>query len=203
VTHAAPTNDHRTFGSMQAPEPGDATLAQAAVVRFADGQHATGTRRVQEREHVRATAGTRDTQKKLIYRTISPGNDRTYPRLPLQNLHGKEGVDGSSPSEGFRKGQQMALFVASACNVLSFSRPQPVPRTRSPTLREASGLGLNRSLRTRRSHSINGRCSAPMRPIDPVVLGGTARELSIWRPAKISRPAPRQTRLIRTLRSGK
>src|SRR3989442_12035350 len=27
--------------------------------------------------------------------------------------HGKEGVDGSSPSEGFIKGQQMAFFVAS------------------------------------------------------------------------------------------
>jgi hypothetical protein len=26
--------------------------------------------------------------------------------------HGKEGVDGSSPSEGSRKGQQMAFFVA-------------------------------------------------------------------------------------------
>jgi hypothetical protein len=26
--------------------------------------------------------------------------------------HGKEGVDGSSPSEGFTKGQQMAFFVA-------------------------------------------------------------------------------------------
>jgi hypothetical protein len=26
--------------------------------------------------------------------------------------HGKEGVDGSSPSEGFTKGQQTAFFVA-------------------------------------------------------------------------------------------
>src|SRR5213079_737647 len=30
----------------------------------------------------------------------------------LEHLDGKEGVDGSSPSEGFRKGQQMAFFVA-------------------------------------------------------------------------------------------
>jgi hypothetical protein len=28
-------------------------------------------------------------------------NDRACPRLPPLNLHGKEGVDGSSPSEGF------------------------------------------------------------------------------------------------------
>jgi hypothetical protein len=27
------------------------------------------------------------------------------------HFKGKEGVDGSSPSEGFRKGQQMAFFV--------------------------------------------------------------------------------------------
>ena len=31
-------------------------------------------------------------------------------QLP-QTFHGKEGVDGSSPSEGFTKGQQMAFFV--------------------------------------------------------------------------------------------
>ena len=28
-------------------------------------------------------------------------NDRACTRVPLPNLHGKEGVDGSSPSEGF------------------------------------------------------------------------------------------------------
>jgi hypothetical protein len=40
-------------------------------------------------------------------KTVAAGCDR----LP-QNLDGKEGVDGSSPSEGSRKGQQMAFFVA-------------------------------------------------------------------------------------------
>jgi hypothetical protein len=33
-------------------------------------------------------------------------------QLP-ESFHGKEGADGSSPSEGFTKGQQMAFFVAS------------------------------------------------------------------------------------------
>jgi hypothetical protein len=30
--------------------------------------------------------------------------------VTLQNLHGKEGVDGSSPSEGFAKAPQIAAF---------------------------------------------------------------------------------------------
>jgi hypothetical protein len=33
----------------------------------------------------------------------------TYPESPI--LHGKEGVNGSSPLEGFTKGQQMAFFL--------------------------------------------------------------------------------------------
>ena len=42
--------------------------------------------------------------------------------------HGKEGVDGSSPSEGFTKGQQMAFFVASTAYAHRSSVPQPVPK---------------------------------------------------------------------------
>ena len=38
-----------------------------------------------------------------ICRTNVSANDRACTRLPPQNLHGKEGVDGSSPSEGFGK----------------------------------------------------------------------------------------------------
>jgi hypothetical protein len=30
---------------------------------------------------------------------------RSWPLIPPLDLHGKEGVDGSSPSEGFTKGQ--------------------------------------------------------------------------------------------------
>src|SRR5262249_44807394 len=43
---------------------------------------------------------------------------------------GKEGVDGSSPSEGVRKGQQMAFFVAPAASVRLPSLAQPVPKVR-------------------------------------------------------------------------
>jgi len=51
-------------------------------------------------------------------------------KAEVRILHGKEGVDGSSPSEGSRKGQQMAFFVASTRDAGSPSRPQPVPKTR-------------------------------------------------------------------------
>jgi hypothetical protein len=37
-------------------------------------------------------------------------DDRACTRLPSQNFHGKEGVDGSSPSEGSAKLQLMRGF---------------------------------------------------------------------------------------------
>ena len=38
-------------------------------------------------------------------------SDRVCPRVTLPNFHGKEGVDGSSPSEGFAKSQQIGRFA--------------------------------------------------------------------------------------------
>jgi hypothetical protein len=38
-----------------------------------------------------------------ICRRNYAASDRACTRVTLRNLHGKEGVDGSSPSEGFRK----------------------------------------------------------------------------------------------------
>ena len=49
--------------------------------------------------HTRALLATR--LRGPICRTNVLANDRTCTPLPPQNLHGKEGVDGSSPSEGF------------------------------------------------------------------------------------------------------
>jgi hypothetical protein len=39
-------------------------------------------------------------RRRPICRTKVVASDRACTRLPPQNLHGKEGVDGSSPSEG-------------------------------------------------------------------------------------------------------
>jgi hypothetical protein len=44
------------------------------------------------------------------------------------NLDGKEGVDGSSPSEGFTKGQQMAFFAAGAVYANRSIVHQPIPK---------------------------------------------------------------------------
>jgi hypothetical protein len=65
---------------------------------------------------------------------------------PGQSLHGKEGVDGSSPSEGFAKGQQMALFCASASADRRRRLPPTCPQDLSPALRRLFVLGLNGSL---------------------------------------------------------
>jgi hypothetical protein len=39
-------------------------------------------------------------------------NDLACTRAPPLNFHGKEGVDGSSPSEGFEKPPQIESFLA-------------------------------------------------------------------------------------------
>jgi hypothetical protein len=65
------------------------------VARVRDGYISESTRR-----HARA----RPTHCQLVIcRTNVLANDRACTRLPRQNLHGKEGVDGSSPSEGSNK----------------------------------------------------------------------------------------------------
>ena len=53
---------------------------------------------------------------------------------------GKEGVDGSSPSEGFGKAQQMALFSWSPVARTILAGPESCPQDRSPPLRRARSL---------------------------------------------------------------
>ena len=77
---------------------------------------------------------------------------------PPPHVHGKEGVDGSSPSEGFRKGQQMASLLPRRDTTGSRAplnlSPRPVPSVRA---RGCSWLGH----RDRRAESTSylGRCS--------------------------------------------
>jgi hypothetical protein len=50
-------------------------------------------------------------------------HDRACTRVTPQNLHGKEGVDGSSPSEGFhRKYLQIRMFCSLVWRALKSSR---------------------------------------------------------------------------------
>jgi hypothetical protein len=55
-----------------------------------------GYSRLSTRGHVRASLTGPD---EPICRKNVPAHARSCPRVPPQNLHGKEGVDGSSPSE--------------------------------------------------------------------------------------------------------
>jgi hypothetical protein len=61
----------------------------------------------------------------------------------VEHLHGKEGVGGSSPPEGFRKGQQMAFFVAFDAIRCVPDRPSTCPSDLSPSLELRCLLGLN------------------------------------------------------------
>ena len=54
---------------------------------------------------------------------VSGAPTQTRMGRPPPHVHGKEGVDGSSPSEGFLKGQQRAFFVALMNNRPSLRRP--------------------------------------------------------------------------------
>jgi hypothetical protein len=55
-------------------------------------------------------------------------SDRTCPPVPLRNLHGKEGVDGSSPSEGFRKRPAYRGSLLSVTTLASSWRTHFSPR---------------------------------------------------------------------------
>ena len=61
--------------------------------RVRDGYISLGTR-----GHARALPAHAD---RSICRKKGAASDRTCTSVPLPNFHGKEGVDGSSPSEGF------------------------------------------------------------------------------------------------------
>jgi hypothetical protein len=67
-------------------------------------QRSAGTTRVHQAGHARAHAGIGDTSRTSICSRNMLAGARPCPSVPPLNFHGKEGVDGSSPSEGFRKG---------------------------------------------------------------------------------------------------
>jgi len=64
-------------------------------------QQSAGTRRVHQLGHARARADTTDTPLTLVCSKNVTADDRACTPIPPQN--GKEGVDGSSPSEGSAK----------------------------------------------------------------------------------------------------
>jgi hypothetical protein len=75
---------------------------------------ALGTRARTQNGHI--SNDTRDVSRRIsgpynspICRRNRVASDRACTRVTLRNLNGKEGVDGSSPSEGLRKALQMGM----------------------------------------------------------------------------------------------
>src|SRR5437870_5833660 len=81
---------------------------------FENRQQCAGTRRVQQVEHVRSRAGTLTRPEEPICSKNVAADARSCPRLAPLNLHGKEGVDGSSPSEGSAKAPQNEVLCIRA-----------------------------------------------------------------------------------------
>ena len=69
---------------------------------------------------------------------------RLGPVAAVSHLHGKEGVDGSSPSEGFAKGQQMAFLVASDAHARRSTLRHPVPKICAQHRVGPSSVGLRK-----------------------------------------------------------
>ena len=76
-------------------------------------------------------------------KTVATGCDQLRKRA-----HGKEGVDGSSPSEGSAKGQQMASSIAGTPDARRPVARKPVPQDLSPASTPPRILGLNRRHQT-------------------------------------------------------
>jgi hypothetical protein len=74
-----------------------------------------------------------------------PG-DTDNRQLDARALLHREGVDGSSPEEGFAKGQQMAFFVASAAvHPITRSSLNLSPRS-VPNISGAGSFGLRKGV---------------------------------------------------------
>jgi hypothetical protein len=69
--------------------------------------------------------------------------DRACTRVPLPNFHGKEGVDGSSPSEGFAK---VAAYRQLPFAIRTMNRMRDVHRTSTQLCNDTSIAALNQYL---------------------------------------------------------
>jgi hypothetical protein len=83
--------------------------------------------------------------------------------------HGKEGVNSSNLLEGFRKGQQMAFFVALAAYVHRSTLPKPVPKIcprpfgNPAVLAPAKASGFIEHLLGREAHALTDVLLVPLR----------------------------------------
>jgi hypothetical protein len=74
-------------------------------------------------------------------------------------LHGKEGVNGSSPLEGFAKGQQNGPFLWAHVVGMATAARLTCPQDLSPTLRAGPGFGFEQGAVSTQSTSLRRRYS--------------------------------------------
>jgi hypothetical protein len=131
-----PTAERSGAHSLQTPglsrSTGEAGRAETDVC-LENRQHGAGTRRVHQPGHARARAGTADTPR----------------RADLQEKRdGKEGVDGSSPSESFDEVPANRHFVV-ACSFNTRTHFRHICGTRDAVRRPATPPDTPRSSRDR------------------------------------------------------
>src|SRR5918996_3279086 len=88
--------------TQASPRPPFSVARTDNVPRVRDGYTSRSTP-----GHARTLAAHR---QRPICRTNVTANDRACTRVPPLDFHGKEGVDGSSPSEGFTKCLQIGIY---------------------------------------------------------------------------------------------
>jgi hypothetical protein len=108
----AVTGGPRSAGTRNPPDQnGEEDLVAGGVACLPNLQRTAGTRRVQQRGKARVRAGTTT----LFHSADLQGKrGRACPPVPARptlDLHGKEGVNGSSPSEGSAKAPHVGAFA--------------------------------------------------------------------------------------------
>jgi hypothetical protein len=97
------------FAFASCPSAADTEAKRVAC--FVKRQRLAGTRRVHETEHARASAITTRVRNAWICRNNVSTHARACTPVPPLDLHGKEGVNGSSPSEGSAKAPHVGAFA--------------------------------------------------------------------------------------------
>jgi hypothetical protein len=92
-----------------------------------------------------------------------PANARACTRLPPQDFHGKEGVDGSSPSEGFKKASKWPFLLPGCCTHVP-RRPLNLSPGPVPSITDGESLWLEQRLWEPQSTSVLERGSNKAQP---------------------------------------
>jgi hypothetical protein len=98
---------------------------------------------------------------------------RPLARTRVLRRHGKEGVNGSSPLEGFTKGRQMVFFVAATPRARRSFSPRTCPQDLSPASSRPPISWLEQTRSEAQSTSMVRRVPRALHPMARHLGGGT------------------------------